>query len=120
MTTPLTALGAATLVTVNYATPANPQLEINYTAINTAGAWTTVPTATGVQDLDPWLVCMLQKLADWNSSINTEVHDVVVSQPFVGVASRNNIDNRLTFTYTVTVYQKTGVAGKPDADLVVA
>ena len=112
MTMPLSALGA----TVDYTTAADPELRIKFSAIKDVLTWTTPPTSAGTQDLDPWIASIIQKLADWNSSISTTVHDVVVAQPFPGIQSRNNIDNRPTYSYTATVFSKTPVVGKPDAD----
>lgn len=114
MTTPMSALGAG--VSVDYSTPANPVLKIPYSAIASALSWTTPPTSGGVQDLDPWLASIFQSLADWNTAQTTVAHDVVVNQPFPGVQNRNNINSRPTFTYNATVFSKTPVASKPDAD----
>jgi hypothetical protein len=114
VTTPLTALGTG--VEVDYTTPANPVLKIPFNAIKAALGWTTVPTSAGTQDLDPWIASILQALADWNGTVSTEAHDVVVAQPFAGVQLRNNIDGRPTYSYTATVFSKTPVASKPDAD----
>lgn len=112
MTTPLSALGA----TVDYTTAGDPELRIKFSAIKDALSWTTVPTSNGIQDLDPWLGCIIQKLADWNSSVSTTAHDVVIAQPFAGIQSRNGIDNRPTYSYTATIFSKTPVVAKPDAD----
>lgn len=112
MTMPLSALGA----TVDYTTAANPKLTIEFNSIKDALTWTTPPTSAGTQDLDPWIASIIQKLADWNSSQSTETHDVVVAQPFAGIQSRNSIDNRPTYSYTTTVFSKTPVVSKPDAD----
>jgi hypothetical protein len=112
MTTPLSALNA----TVDYSTAANPKLTIEFNSIKDAIAWTTAPTQAGTQDLDPWIASILQKLADWNSASTTETHDIVISQPFAGIQSRNSVNNRPTYSYTATVFSKTQVASKPDAD----
>jgi hypothetical protein len=112
MTMPLSALNA----TVDYTTPADPELRIKFSAIKNALSWTTAPTQAGIQDLDPWIASIVQMLADWNASTSTQAHDVVVGQPFAGIQSRNNIDNRPTYTYSTTVFSKTPVVAKPDAD----
>lgn len=114
MPTPLTALG--TDVEIDYSTASNPILKIPFNAIKNALSWTTPPTSSAPQDLDPWIASILQALADWNSSVSTELHDVVVSAPFPGVQTRNNIDGRPTYSYTATVFGKTPIAAKPDAD----
>ncbi|MGL5874009.1 MAG: hypothetical protein ACRC2R_16845 [Xenococcaceae cyanobacterium] len=112
MTMPLSALGA----TVDYTTSADPELRIKFSAIKDVLSWSTAPTSAGTQDLDPWIASIIQKLADWNSATSTQTHDVVVGQPLPGVQSRNNIDNRPTYSYSATVFSKTPVAVKPDAD----
>jgi hypothetical protein len=114
MTTPLSALGTG--VDIDYTTAANPVLRIPFNAIKNALAWTTTPTQAGVQDLDPWIASIIQVLSDWNASVSTTAHDVIVERPFSGVQSRNGIDNRPTWSYTATVFGKTPVASKPDAD----
>jgi hypothetical protein len=114
MTTPLTALGTG--IEIDYTTASNPVLKIPFNAIKNALSWTNVPTNAGTQDLDPWIASILQALADWNSTVSTTMHDVVVEKPYAGVQSRNNIDGRTTYSYTATVFSQTPVASKPDAD----
>lgn len=113
MTTPKTALGAG--CNIDYSNAANPVLQIPFDSIKNAINWTTAPTLA-TEDLDPWLGSIFQALADWNTAQTTQVHDVVVAQPFAGVQTRNNINGRPTYTYNVTVFSKTPAATKPDAD----
>jgi hypothetical protein len=54
MATPLSALGA----TLDTSTPADPELRIKWSAINTVLNWTTALTAETV-DLDPWVTSIL-------------------------------------------------------------
>jgi hypothetical protein len=112
MTTPLSVFGA----TVNYSTASDPVLQIPYSAIKVASNWGTPPTSSGTQDLDQWLVGMLTTLTLWNSQQTTEAHDVVISETFRGVASRNNIDQRPTINYSIAIYNKTPTIIEPDAD----
>ena len=111
MTTPLSALGA----TIDYTDAADPELRIKFSVVKDVLDWTTVPTAP-TADLDPWMASIIQKLADWNSAQSTAIHDVVCSQPFAGIQSRNGIDNRLVYTYSVAAFGKTPVANRLDAD----
>jgi hypothetical protein len=113
MTMPLNALGA----TVDYTTESDPELRIKWSAIKDALTWTTAPTSAGTQDLDPWIASIVHKIHEWDATQTTELHDVTIPQaPFQGVGSRNNIPGRVTYSYTVTVFTKTPVPSKPDAD----
>ena len=112
MTTPLTALGA----TVDYTDANNPKLVIPYDGVKVAGNWGTKPTSAGVQDLDQWMTGIVGTLGVWNAQQTTEIHDVVVALSFVGNSTRNNIANRPTITYNITVYNKTPLIIELDCD----
>lgn len=104
MSTPLNVLGND--VSVDYTTDANnPVLRIPYSAIAPGIGWTTAPTAQ-TEKLDPWVVGILQKLADYATNNPTnETNNVVVSQPSnLTPGTRNNVQNRKNSRYIATVW----------------
>lgn len=104
MSTPLSVLGNG--VNVDYTTdPDNPVLKIPYSAIAAAINWTTVPTAQS-EKLDPWIVGVLQKLADYYTNNPTnEANNLVVSQPTNNTpGTRNGIQNRKNSRYIATIW----------------
>jgi hypothetical protein len=109
--TALSSIGA----TIDYTNASDPELRIKWSAIKNFLNWTNTPIASK-QTLDPWLACMFQGLAQWNQQTSTTAHNVVISTPVPGIQSRNNIDNRLTSNYSVTVFSLSPVASTIDAD----
>lgn len=101
MSTPLNVLG----VTVDYTDPANPILKIPYSSIAASIGWTTAPTAQ-TEKLDPWIVGVLQQLANYATNNPTnESNNIVVSQPTNNTpVTRNGITNRKNSRYIVSVF----------------
>jgi hypothetical protein len=110
---PKTVLGAN--VAVDYTAPTNPVLSIPFNDIKVAIDWGTAPTAE-TENLEPWIMAIIQKLRDFDSTATTSDHNIVVAAPFPGVQTRNSIANRNTFAYTVTAYSTTTASAKPDGD----
>ena len=108
-----TVLGAN--CSIDYTAPTNPKLTIEFNDIKGAIDWGTAPTS-GTENLEPWIAAILQKLADFNTAATTETHNIVVAQPFAGVQTRNSINNRLAFSYTVTEITSGTTSAKPDGD----
>lgn len=100
----VTALGTDTAIITNSTLPVtpssqNPCLILPYNSIKSSD-WNT-PTTT---DLDPWILCFIRKLFDYNANAQNEQHAVTVVNKFISTATRNNVANRKVETYTVNAY----------------
>lgn len=110
MTTP-TSLGNNTAIITTSTLPLtptaqNPCLVIYFDDIKTSD-W----NAPSVSDIDAWMLAIIRKLSAFNSNATNENHDFVVGTRFLSIATRNNIPNRLSESYTVAGFSSQTISG---------
>lgn len=94
------------------ATVANNKLTIDFTDFATEG-WNT---AAGTNDAERWLTAIVLKARKFSDTNADQVPNIVVSEPFPGLTTRNNQLKR-EYSYSVQIYVLDTGNVVPDPDL---
>lgn len=100
--------------TLDTTDPADPVLQIPFSALATAAAWDT-PPASGTDSAEKWLSAILLQAKSHLATITDESNDIAIDDPFRAFATRNSVD-KVGYSYNVTVYQPDLNGTAPDPD----
>jgi hypothetical protein len=88
-----------------------PVLSIPQSSIAAEISWDTV----AIDNIEPFVMGLLQKMANYSSTETDELANVFVSQPTKSDGFRNN-QNKRTYSYTVTFFLPDSMPDVPDGD----
>ncbi len=105
-------LTASTTVT---ASTADPVLVVKYSDFATQ-AWNAL--VSGDQNKpEKWITAIARKIVDFSNSNVDDIPNVVITDPIVGLESRQSVLKR-RFSYSLDVYQTDSGSTTPDPDLI--
>jgi hypothetical protein len=97
------------------ASAADPVLVIRYSDF-TAQEWNAL-VAGDQTDPEKWLAAITRKIYDWTIANTDDLPNVAITEPILGLESRNNTLKR-RFSYGLDIYQNDTGSSAPDPDLV--
>ena len=100
--------------TLDTTTPADPVLQIPFSALAAATGWDTAPTS-GTDSGEKWLGAILLRAKSHLATITDESNDITVDDPFKAFTTRATVD-KVGFSYNVTIYQPDLNGSTPDPD----
>lgn len=100
--------------TLDTTTPADPVLQIPFSALATAAGWDTAPTS-GTDSAEKWLTAIALKAKSHLATITNETNDITIDDPFKVNATRNNVE-KIGYSYNMTIYQPDLNGAVPDPD----
>lgn len=92
-----------------------PLLIIHYTDFNAEG-WNSLLAGDEI-DPEKWLTAIIKKINAFSNANLDDLPNAVITDPIVGLESRNTILKR-RYSYSVDIYQPDTGASFPDPDLV--
>jgi hypothetical protein len=101
-------------VTVDTTTPADPVLQIPFSAIATVSAWDTAPTS-GTDSAEQWFTAIFLKAKAHLATITDGTNNVAIDDPFKTNETRNEVD-MIGYSHNVTIYQPDLNGTAPDPD----
>ena len=108
----------ATVLTSNTsvtASAADPVLVMKYSDF-ASQSWDTL--AVGDETIpEKWVTAIARKIRDFSNANTDDVPNVVITDPIVGLESRENVLKR-RFSYSLDIYQTDSGSTAPDPDLV--
>lgn len=97
------------------ATGSSPVLVISQSDF-TSEAWDDL-TSGDESDPQKWLTAIIRKINTWSSANSDDIPNVVITNPILGLESRNETLKR-RYSYSVDIYQPDTGSTEPDPDLV--
>lgn len=97
------------------ASAADPALVIKYSDF-TSQAWNAL-VAGDESDPEKWATAIARKIRDFSTANTDDVPNVVMTDPILGLETRENTLKR-RFSYSLDIYQPDTGSAAPDPDLV--